>query len=419
MGYWSFVRIKGRLACRSLGGGRQACYSLILGLLVLLPADPSRAGLWTDRRTLELAATGADHLLNLDYDLAEQTFARLGDVDKTGLLAPFYQAFVTLTRLQDREPTRQELDTFLAAMRALIAKAEAQLQHAPEQADLSLFLGMAWGSKAMIDGALGNYVSAYEAIKRTKSYLDACLLHQPIRYDAYYGLGLYDYTLSRVAWFYRPLVGLLLPPGDRERGLRELTIASERGAATRMLAKLALLQTYTGIEREFEKAQPLADELLRRFPGNPDLYFQAALVYSELGRFPEALEVGRRIRVDLDLGRHHFTREMLPRYLQLMGKIYMDRSDYPAALSFFRQAIEQPTDRYAWVTAWAWTRIGMIQDLSGKRPEAERSYRMALAIKTGSIAKDVARQYLNEPYRKETTRRIVPAPGPDGPTESP
>ncbi len=419
MGYWSFVRTEGRPARRSLGAGRRACCSLIFGLLVLLPPDPSRADPWTDRRTLEAAATGTDHLLNLDYDLAEQTFTRLDNIDRTGLLAPLYQAMVMLARLQDREPTRQETDTFLAAMRALIAKAEAQLKHAPEQADLSLFLGMAWGSKAMVDGALGNYLSAYEAIKRTKTYLDACLLRQPIRYDAYYGLGLYDYTLSRVAWFYRPLVHLALPPSDRERGLRELTIASEQGTTTRMLAKLALLQIYTGSEKAFEKALPLADELLRRFPGNPELYFQTALVHSELGRFPEALEVGRRIRVNLDLGRHHFTREMLPRYLQLMGKIYMDRGDYPAALRFFRQAIEQPTDRYAWVTAWAWTRIGMIQDLSGKRPEAERSYRMALAIKTDSIAKDMARQYLNEPYRKETARRIVPAPGPDGPTESP
>jgi tetratricopeptide (TPR) repeat protein len=395
-----------------------ASFSFVLGLLVLLPPNLSQADLWADTRSVELAVAGTDHLLNLDFDLAERTFARLDDVDGTGLLVPFYQAFVMLARLQEREPTRQEMDAFLAAMRTLIAKAETRLSQPPEQSDLLLFLGMAWGSKAMIDGALGNYFSAYEAIKRAKSYLDACLLRQPIRYDAYYGLGVYDYTLSRVAWFYRPLVHLALPPGNRERGLRELTIASEQGVATRMLAKLALLQTYTGIEKELEKALPLAEELLRRFPGNPDIYFQAALVYSELGKFPEALQVGRRIRANLDLGRHHFTREMLPRYLQLTGKIYMDRGDYSTALNFFRQAVEQPTDRYAWVTAWAWTRTGMIHDLSGKRTEAERSYRMALAIKTNSIAKDVARQYLREPYRKGTAGRS-PATGPEEHTGSP
>src|SRR5574337_875912 len=261
MEHWGFARAKGRPVYRSLGAGRRVCCSLALGLLVLLSPDLSQADLWTDARIQELAVAGTDHLLNLDYDLAEQTFARLGDVDGTGLLAPYYQAFVTLMRFQDREPTHQEMDAFLATMRSLTDKAEARLRQTPGEADLLLFLGMAWGSKAMIDGALGNYFSAYEAIKRTKSYFDACLQRQPIRYDAYYGLGLYDYTLSRIAWFYRPLVYLALPSGDRARGLRELTIASERGATTRMLAKLALLQTYTGIEKEVEKAAPLAAEL--------------------------------------------------------------------------------------------------------------------------------------------------------------
>ncbi len=409
MEHWAFAKAK----------GWRVCCSFILGLLVLVPPDLSRADLWADARTQELVAAGTDHLLNLDYDLAERTFARLDDVDRTGLLAPLYQAFVMLARLQEREPTHEEMDTFLAAMRTLLAKAEARLRQTPEEPDLLFFLGIAWGSKAMIDSALGNYFSAYEAIKRTKSHLDACLLYQPIRYDAYYGLGLYDYMLSRVAWFYRPLVNLALPPGNRERGLRELTIAGEQGVAARMPAKLALLQIYTGIEKEFEKALPLADELLRRFPGNPELYFQTALVYSELGRFPEALEIGRRIRANLDLGRYHFTREMLPRYLQLTGKIYMDLGDYSTALSFFRQAVEQPTDRYAWVTAWAWTRTGMIHDLSGKRTDAERSYRMALAIKTNSIAKDAARHYLHEPYRKETARRTLPATRTDKNTSLP
>lgn len=428
MEYWAFVTAKGWPAYRSprlravrgqVGAGRRVCCGVILGLLVLVSPDPSRADLWTDTKSQELMVTGTDHLLNLDYDLAEQAFAGLGDVDKTGLLAPFYQAFVTLMRLQDREPTRQETDDLLAAMRALIARAEARLTQVPEEPDLLLFLGMAWGSKAMIDGIQGNYFSAYQAIKRTRSYLDACLLHQPIRYDAYYGLGLYDSMLSRIAWYYRPFVHLALPPGDRERGLRELTMASERGVATRTLAKFGLLQTYTGIEKDFEKALPLADELLSRFPNNPELYFQAALVYSELGRFPEALEVGRRISANLELGRYHFTREMLPRYFQLMGKIYMDRGDYPTALSFFRKTIEQPTPRYAWVTAWAWTRTGMIHDLLEKRMEAERSYRMALAIKTDSIAKDAARRYLHEPYRKETARRTLPATRTEENTSSP
>jgi len=55
--------------------------------------------------------------------------------------------------------------------------------------------------------------------------------------------------------------------------------------------------------------------------------------------------------------------------------------------------------RYRWVTAWAWTRSGMVYDLQGNREEAMRCYRKALAVETGGLARDVARRYLEEPYR--------------------
>jgi hypothetical protein len=49
----------------------------------------------------------------------------------------------------------------------------------------------------------------------------------------------------------------------------------------------------------------------------------------------------------------------------------------------------------------------MIHDLLGERGEATRSYQMALAVKTDGMARDVARQYLDEPYRKEMASRTL------------
>jgi tetratricopeptide (TPR) repeat protein len=369
-------------------------------MLLLSPCLAS-ASVWRNPKIMELVVAGTDRLLNLDFDEADEAFARLGDVDGTRLLSPFYRAYVRLARTEDREATREEMDEFLAAMTDLTARGESQLARTPDDADLLLFVGMAWGSKAMISGLRGKYLSAFEAIKLTRQYFDRCLQRRPTSHDVYYGLGLYDYTLARVSWFFRPIVNLVLPPGDRDRGIHGLTLASERGTATRTLAKFALLQTYAGFEKDYRRALPLVEELLRRFPGNPELYFQAALIYSELGRFAQALEVGRQIRTNLDDRRHHFTPEMRPRYLQLMGKVYMDRGEYSTALSFFRRTIEQSTTRYAWVTAWAWTRSGMVHDLLGQREDAVKMYRMALAVETDGIAKEFARQYLSRPYRKE------------------
>jgi tetratricopeptide (TPR) repeat protein len=78
----------------------------------------------------------------------------------------------------------------------------------------------------------------------------------------------------------------------------------------------------------------------------------------------------------------------------------MDQGDYASALTFFQRALQVPTpSRYRWITAWAWTRSGMIYDVQGDRQEAVRRYRAALDVETDGVARDLARQYLEVPYR--------------------
>jgi tetratricopeptide (TPR) repeat protein len=182
--------------------------------------------------------------------------------------------------------------------------------------------------------------------------------------------------------------------------LQEIERVAEQGTYLKMTARVALLRLYAGQEEKYAEALRLGRDLLQRYPGNPDLYFATAHAASELGRAAEALEIGRRILGNLTEGRPHFTPDLQARYHQLMGKIYMDRGEYATALTFFQRAIQAPTPaRYRWVTAWAWTRSGMIYDLQGDREEALRRYRMALAAETEGLARDLAQRYIEAPYR--------------------
>ncbi|MBI2562839.1 MAG: tetratricopeptide repeat protein [candidate division NC10 bacterium] len=156
-------------------------------------------------------------------------------------------------------------------------------------------------------------------------------------------------------------------------------------------------------EEKYAEALQLGRDLLQRYPGNPDLYFATAHAASELGRTDEALEIARRLSRNMAEGRPHFTPDLSARFNQLMGKIYMDHGEYATALTFFQRAVQAPTPvRYRWVTAWAWTRSGMVHDLQGDREEAVRRYRKALAVEAEGIAKDLARRYLETPYRGRT-----------------
>jgi tetratricopeptide (TPR) repeat protein len=109
--------------------------------------------------------------------------------------------------------------------------------------------------------------------------------------------------------------------------------------------------------------------------------------------------VAETIRKSLEQEHPYFPPAMTSRYLQLRGKIAMDAGTHEEALAFFRRAIEHGNSKYAWITAWAYTRTGMIYDLRGNREKAEESYQRALEIEQGGLAQERAERYLSEPYR--------------------
>jgi tetratricopeptide (TPR) repeat protein len=316
----------------------------------------------------------------------------------------FLAALVPVARLTETEESAAQLDQLLEALKPLVARVEALEAERPRDAEVKLLAGMVWGSKAMADGARRNVLAAYRGIKEAHRAFSEALAIRPDLYDAYYGLGLYEISLAQLPRLLRGAAGLVLPPGDLQSGLDRLRTAAERGTFLRPLAQMALFTFLVNGPQRYAEAAPLGRALLDRYPNNPTLYFPLALSYSETGQHAEALKVARQLWARLESGAPPFRREMLPRYYQLMGKLYMDAGEHATALQFFQRAIDHANKPYAWVTAWAWTRSGMIYDLAGDRPEAVRRYRKALEVETESLAKEAAEEYLATPYTRNGPR---------------
>jgi len=341
----------------------------------------------------------SDLLLNLETDAAATECRRLLSMPQGEALGRFCLSLVTLTRAEDEDEPTKVLDRFLEQASEALAAAEVQERAAPSDAEVKLLLGLIHGSKAIADGGRKNYLTALQGVREAHRYFDEARKLDPTLVDASYGLGLYHLAMGKLPGIVKPFVAIVLPAGNPEMGLKELERVAEQGDYLKATARVVLLQLYAGSERNYAEALRLGQDLLRHYPGNPELYFATAHAASELGRFEEALDIGRRVGQHVQDGRPRFA-ELSARYNQLMGKIYMDRGDYATALVFFQRALQAPTPpRYRWITAWAWTRSGMIYDAQGDRQEAVRRYQAALNVETDGLAKDLARQYLEAPYR--------------------
>jgi tetratricopeptide (TPR) repeat protein len=385
---------------RASGGPPVKRRAVLLGLLVAGVAVPAFAGPTPE----EIIRAGTARLLDQNVSGAERAFSDLAE-GPAAFTLPFFRGLITLARAEKAEDPAPALDAFLEEAGPTFEAAEAERKARPEDAHLHLFLGMAWGTRAMVEGARGYYLPAYRSLRRALERFEQAQALDPALADADYGLGLYAVSIAQVRGWRRPLVSLLLPDGDLARGEAGLHRAATDARFTADLAALALVHLRVAAER-FAEALPFAERLAARYPGNPDFAFLLAFLYGETGRHPEAATIADKILAAMEAGHENYGPEMSPRYLQLLGKLAMDRGEYRAALAHFERAYAARTPRLAWVGAWAAARAGMVHDLLGEREAAVRRYQEALALEGDGPAHAAARRHLEEPYRG----RVVPHP---------
>lgn len=366
---------------------------VLLGLLCVGLVVPAFAGPSPE----EIIRAGTARLLDQDLAGAERVFADLAE-GPAAFTLPFFRGLVMLARAEQAEDPMPALDAFLEEAAPTFEGGEAEREARPGDARLHLFLGMAWGTRAMVEGTRGYYLPAYRSLRRALERFREAKTLDPALADADYGLGLYAVSVAQVTGWRRPLVTLILPDGDAAEGEAALQRAAAEGLFTADLAAVALVQLLVGAERLAE-ALPFAERLEKRYPGNPDFAFLLAFLYGEARRHGEAAAVADRIRAAMRAGHANYTRELDSRYLQLLGKLAMDRGEYRTALVHFEQAYAARTSRLAWVAAWAAARAGMVHDLLGEREAAVRHYRQALALDGDGPAHAAARRHLQEPYR--------------------
>lgn len=158
------------------------------------------------------------------------------------------------------------------------------------------YMAMRQGRKRSFLKALANGLSAVNELKAAIKY-DSTL------YDAYLGLGTYDYIISELPKFLKWLPFF----GDRkEEALRKIRIASEKSIFARVAGKDALAWTlaYDGKPKEAIK---IARDLIKRYPKSRSFRWTLAYALRRAGRWREARDI----------------------YLELLSLVLKEQKEYP------------------------------------------------------------------------------------------
>ncbi len=323
--------------------------------------------------------------------------------------------WATLEYLEDESDPRLEKEYGEMTDRA-IEVGQAWLKKHPGDANAYLCLGGMYGLRARLGVLQHRWISAYFQGRKALSYTRKALKIDPELYDAYLGLGMYEYYAGTLHGVIKVLAKLLMK-GDAQKGLEMLNLCREKGYFNALAAKLLLVEIYTTTGSPYANsalAVKWSKELRAAYPNHPQMHFVEIVSLFEDRQYAESRREALAYLKAVEEGRAPYRRRYLPRVLTAIATTYLVEKRYDEAFDYFARAAatikEDPKAHPARWAVWAIVRQGHVQDLKGLRDKALAYYRQAQAFKDEWGFSESIEKYLKKPFTAAELPGQMPPP---------
>lgn len=347
---------------------------------------------------------GIDLIYSLRFAEAEQYFQQIIQEEPDNPVGYFFRAMVGWWRVLSDLDSRAYDQAFYDLLEECIQVCDRRLAQNPLDFDAILFKGGSIGFRGRLRGDRGEYLSAAADGLKCLPLLQKSRELEPTNKDILFGQGIYNYFAEVIPQKYpivRPIM-VLLPPGDREKGLAQLQEVVREGKYARAEAAYFLAQIYRMFEDDKRPALEYLEYLHTRYPDNALFHRNRARTLVDVGRWSEAIplfeeyirrsEKGRpgyhvhgRLEALYYLGKHAFIRRRLE-----------EAANYFSRIDALGSNLEREGDQG--YVALANLFLGMTCDLQGKRDQALVRYRRVKTLRDQGGSRELADQYLQVPY---------------------
>ena len=158
-------------------------------------------------------------------------------------------------------------DDFFKDADHLVDMGQAQLKLYPKSADTRVYLGAAFGIRGLAKLYAGSYLASYRDGKRGAAYLKEAVTIDDKTYNAYMGLGQFEYycgTLSGVLQF------VLALPGSPDKGLDMLKTCEEKGTYAAWPCRSYRVKLQIADRKDFKNSADGLVALVERYPHNDE-----------------------------------------------------------------------------------------------------------------------------------------------------
>ena len=312
---------------------------------------------------------GLDATFKFDFEKSEQIFNSLIEKNPDAPAGYHFKSIPYLWKYLDNK-SDSDYVSFINLSDSTIKKANNLLKSDSVDTFLYYILGSSYSYRAMAFTRQESYLDAILATKKSISYLTNTVMIDSTYYDAYMGLGLFNFMIAQtppaLKWAQR-MTGI---EGEKDKGIAFLKLAGDKGKFSKVEALFYLSQILTEFYGADEKTEELLILLNRKYRGNFLFKYSLAIFYLKLSRLEKSENILKSIISSTD---KDFSQ--LSRYSILsIGDIYFYRNNFDKAKSYYQIFLSDSSEDY--YRGIASLRLGLCYSFSGDSSNAVKYFEL-------------------------------------------
>jgi len=375
-----------------------------VALYLLLLWQPAQTAFGEDSLFVAIAQRGIAKVYNLEFEKAEEEFVRLTQMQPAHPAGYFFLAMVDWWRIMIDIDNEEYDDRFVSALNKVIDLCDERLDKNENDVTALFFKGGSLGFKGRLRFHRDDWFAAADAGRRALPIVQDASASDPHNFDIFLGTGIYNYYAAVIPELYpmaKPLL-LFIPHGDKEKGIRQLKLAAEKGTYGRVESAYFLMQLYYQYEKRYNDALAIAQRLHEQFPNNMLFHKYVGRCYVVLSNWDSARVVFDEIVQRGAKGFRGYNASTLREaeyYLgldNLLGGHFEDAERHFIRCDELSRTLD--ADGPSGFMVMANLKLGNAYDAQSKRELATQQYHKVLDMKEYQQSHDQADHYLTTPY---------------------
>ncbi len=204
--------------------------------------------------------------------------------------------------------------------------------------------------------------------KNRNQYLNRVVEIDSTYYDAYLGLGLYNFAVGQIPSAFKWALSLAGIDGDKSEGIKYIRKCAKNGYFSKIDAQYYLSQILAEVLFDYDSASNYLKSLIQRYPNNLIFNYSYASLEIKRHNLDQAQKILDKI-VTVDSSKFVQLNSLCN---FLLGDIFYKKNDFSSAIDYYLNFLSQtPDNDYTGIAAY---RLGISYEISGDTVSAKKYF---------------------------------------------